>query len=215
MGFFQDAFGYGKHAGGARDAFSEYQRYLETITPYYQEGLAQYGKYTNPIAGKFSQMLDPLNAVEGDINAIPDMLRGSALAQGQGLASSAAIAARQAAGSRGGLAYSGGAANIAARAGAQASTGTNQALADAMLQGIQAKTQFAQMKSGAIGNVLSNEANLAESKFQGEQGFRQAYIGGLSNYASQTTQTGLAGNQKQSDRRMGFLGGILGNVLGY
>jgi len=203
------------HSGGARDAFEQYEKYIATILPYYKEGLGAISNYKNPSAGRFGEMLDPLNKVEGQVDNIDVLLRNSALAQSQGVSSSAAMAARSAAGGRGGLAYSGGAANVAARAAAGASVGQSQALADAMLQGVNAKTQFAQMKSGAIGNVLSNEANLSQQKFNAEMALRTGLLGGFQNFATSQAAAGMQGNQKNADRGMGVFGGVVGNILGY
>lgn len=214
-GWFKSALGFSSHSGGNRDAFAQYQQYIASLLPYYQQDLTAVSNYTNPVQGRFGEMLDPLNAVQPQVDNIDVLLRNSALAQSQGVSSSAALAARNAAGGRGGLAYSGGAANIAARAAAGASVGQSQALADAMLQGLQAKTQFAQVKSSAIGNVLSNEANLSQQKFNAEMGLRQGLLGGLQNYATSTTTAGLQGQQKQADRNFGLFGPIIGNVLGY
>lgn len=203
------------HTGGARDAFEQYQRYIAELLPYYKQDLAAVQGYTNPVQGRFGEMVEPLNQLQPQVDNIDVLLRNSALAESQGVSSAAALAARSAAGGRGGLAYSGGAANIAGRAAAGASVGQSQALANAMLQGLQTKAQFAQVKSSAIGSALSNEGNLAQQKFNAEMALRTGLLGGFQNYATSTTAAGLQGNQKQADRSMGILGPLLGNILGY
>lgn len=216
MGWFRDLMGFGRHTGGSRDAFEQYNLYLSKLLPYYDQGMEEMfksGRSINPYAGSFKDALKPYDEAQQTLNNLPQLLRNSALAGTENSAVSGLAAARAMA-SRGGLAYSGGAAALAARTAGGIASQQSSALADAMLQGENAKLSFAQAKSAAMMQATGAEAGLADSTFKDELGYRQNLIASLSGMSTSFGTTGLQGQRATADRRYGLLGPILGNFMG-
>lgn len=217
MSWFKDMLGFGKHAGGSRDAFDQYKLYVGQALPYYNEGLTSMfgsGRQINPMSGRFADALQPLDQAQGYLDQLPDLLRNSALASTESGALGGMQAARAMA-TRGGLAYSGGAANIAARTAAGIAPQQSASLADALLQGMNAKVGLAGQRSNTMMQITSAEAGLADSAFKDEVSYRQNLISSMMGMAPSFGSTGLQGQVAAQQRKFGVLGPLVGNILGY
>lgn len=209
----------GTGAGGTRDAFEQYGKYIKDILPRAETYLAdQFGKGQNPYLG---QLAKPFEGLETGIDAfiskaqgIPALLRGSALASTEEASRAAATAARGASGRS--VAFSTAAGTIASRAAQEAATQQSSALANAVLQGeqfgveaLQAGSQMKTAIAGARSGAMAQEANLYENRFANESDFRKMLISQMFGLGQTALGAGIQGQTALHNRKAGFWGGII------
>lgn len=228
--------GGGSGAGGTRDAYDQYRKYIDDISPVIERYSSQIaGEGYNPYTQSLSQPYQGLDAavqqagrgasrIRGLASQLPGQLRASALASTQGAQQAAVNAARLAAGGRGGLAYGGGAGALAARAAQSAATQQSTALTQAMLQGTQTQLQAEQMATGIQQGMVGQRLGLAQalSQSRGQQAalveaqrnrldaLRLADIQGRYGMAGGALYGGLQGQGQQQNRRLSIIGALLG-----
>lgn len=162
-------------------------------------------------------LLKKLGGMSGQLDALPNQLKRTALASTDAGAVAAAQAAKNAGAGRGGAAFGGGGATaVATRAAAGAATAQSAALASALVQGEQARSAFELNLGSLQGNVTDS---LTKGKIAQAGLFEQRQGAGLNartqflNILGEMGKSGIAGtggSPEQRSKSRGGSGGVAG-----
>lgn len=158
-------FGGGK-SGNSSQAYQEFNRYLSTLMPFFQE---QYGGMFgsdmggNPAAGKFQDLMTQnLQGSDAAVAALPQELTQAAMQGQQQQTLAGVLAARNAVGGRGG--YGGQTSALAAQMGQQSAANIGSGLLSAKLSGLEATTGYGMQKASALTQALQGETAIGENR---------------------------------------------------
>lgn len=220
-------------AGGTRDAFEQFEKYLAHLTPIihqyaqraWNEGWNPYRDlpygYEKPLADAEQALTEQrgrLAGLEEEAGRIPGVLTDIARRSTATSISDAVRAARAAGGGRGGLAFSGGAANMAARAAGGAVNARSSALSNALLQAQNYKTQIAGLQQGLVDTsarlgeskaslgmqLMQHRAGLEERSRERLDRYHLLGLEGILSLAGSALGGGLQGQARFADRKQSF-----------